>query len=153
MLSKKTLIIIVVVVVVLVVLITAFVVVFKKPKTELEPEALEIAEDIPGLAGVIKEIRDRTLLVEANILLTDLEKKPIKQIVKMVVNDETKISKLEFPIEISAGSEPVSPKEIEISFNDLRIGDRINVLTVSNVSENIKNKTEFAVKAINVVEW
>lgn len=112
-----------------------------------------IAEEIYGLSGEIKEIEDGFVLVEARILLADPGEEPIKELVKVAVTDETKIFELKFPGEISEGStEPVFPEEIRISFNDLKVGDKIDIETTENISENIKNKTEIVVSIINVVE-
>jgi heme/copper-type cytochrome/quinol oxidase subunit 2 len=117
-------------------------------------EEVAIAEEIYGISGEIKEVYlDRILSVEANILLADPMKEPIKQMVKIKVTDQTKILKLKFPEEIPEGStEPIIPEETEISFDDLKVGDKIDIETINNISENIKNKTEIIASVINVVE-
>lgn len=131
-----------------------------KPETgepETEGPAVEevaIAEEIYGISGEIKEVYlDRILSVEANILLADPIKEPIKEMVRIKVTDQTKILKLKFPEEIPEGStEPIIPEETEISFDDLKVGDKIDIETINNISENIKNKIEIIASVINIVE-
>lgn len=144
--QKKNIIIVIIAVIVIIFVIAFFI---KKPEIE-EPV---IAEEIYGLSGEIKEISGNTLLVEANILLADLLQEPIKKMVKIVVNNETDILSLKFPEQVSKDSDgPVFPKETELRFSDLKIGDRINVEATDNVSRNIKNKTEIVAKNINIIE-
>lgn len=148
---------IVIVMAALIVLAIALATCKKESKPEAGGPAVEeevaIAEEIYGISGEIKEIRDEVLLMEANILLADPGKKPIKEMVRIKVTDQTKILKLKFPEEIPEGSiELIFPEETEISFNDLKVGDKIDIETADNVSENIKNKTEVIASIINVVE-
>lgn len=169
--AKKLLIIIVII---LIVALVVLAIVFISPKKEgeevkeeveevkeaeegIEPEEKgpAIAEEIYGLSGEIKEIKDRTLLVEVNILLADPEKEPIKETVEIVVTDETKIFKLKFPEEIPEGSiEPIFPEKTEISFGDLKIGDKIDIEIPNNVYEKIINKLEIVASTsiISVIE-
>jgi len=158
--AKKLLIIIVII---LIVALVVLAIVFINPKKEGEVEEVEeveeaeeaeekvepeekgpsITEEIYGLSGEIKEIKDRTLLVEVNILLTDPMKKPLRQTVKIVTTDETRILKLKFPEEIPEGStEPIFPEKIEISFDDLKVGDKVDIEIPDNVYEKIINNLE-----------
>lgn len=162
--AKKLLIIIVIV---LIVALVVLAIVFISPKKEVEEvkeaeEGVEpeekspaIAEEIYGLSGEIKEIKDKTLLVEVNIILADPMKEPIKQMVKIKVTDETRILKLKFPEEIPEGSiEPIFPEKTEISFNDLEVGDKIDIEIPDNVYEKIINKLEIVASTsiISVIE-
>ncbi len=155
--AKKLLIIIVII---LIVALVVLAIVFINPKKEGEVEEVEevkeaeekvepeekgpaITEEIYGLSGEIKEIKDRTLLVEVNILLTDPMKKPLRQTVKIVTTDETRILKLKFPEEIPEGStEPIFPEKTEISFDDLKVGDKVDIEIPDNVYEKIINNLE-----------
>jgi hypothetical protein len=123
-------------------------------KRETPPETKEpaIAEEIYGLSGEIREIKDKTLLVEAKILLANPEEGPIKETLKIVVANETKILKLEFPEEIPEDSTEIFPEKTEINFDNLKIGDRIDIETIDNVSGKIKDKIEIVASIINVVE-
>lgn len=115
-------------------------------------EGVEIAEEIYGVSGEIKEIKGKTLMVEAWIPLADVEAQPVKAIVKGVVTDETGIVKLKFPEITEETEEPVFPEETEMSFDELKVGERIDIATVDNISENIKNGTEFNISDIFIVE-
>lgn len=123
-----------------------------KKETPPETKTPAIAEEIYGLSGEIKEIKDKSLLVEANILLANPEEGSIKETLKIVVTNETKILKLEFPEEIPEDSTEIFPEEIEINFDNLKIGDKIDIETIDNVSRKIKDKIEIVAKSIKVVE-
>lgn len=153
MVKKLLIIIVIILIVALVVLAIVFispkkegeeVVVVEEEEVELEEKGPAIAEEIYGLSGEIKEIYlNRILSVEAKILLADPQKEPIKQIVKIKITDETKILKLKFPEEIPEGStEPIFPEKTEISFNDLKVGDKIDIEIPDNVYEKIINNLE-----------
>ena len=149
MIKTKTLLIILIIFAVAEVILATVSCPFKKPK----PEEPVIAENIRGFSGEIKEISGQTFLIEAKILLADPEKEPITKIVKVLVADNTKISKLEFPKEIPAGStKPVFPKETEISFNDLKLGNKIDVVAGEDISGKIKNNEEILASIINIAE-
>lgn len=150
-----------IIIIILVIIVVALVIIFsgiKKEEEEAEesqPEKEEpiIAKEIYGLSGEIKETKAGALLVEAKILLADSGKEPIKEIIEIIISDETKIIKLKFPEEIPEGSiEPIFPEETEVGFDELKVGDKIDIKTAENVSENIKNKTEIEANVINIVE-
>ncbi len=122
------------------------------PETGGLPEGVEIAEEIYGFSGEIKEIQDKTLLIEAKILMANPEEEAVETTVKAKVTDLTRIAKLKFP-EIPEGStEPVYPEETEMSFEELKVGDHVDISTIENISENIKNGTEFVVNDVFIVE-
>lgn len=150
---------IVVIVIVVVIVVLAIVFGGKKggeegttPEGPTIEEGIEIAEEIYGVSGEIKEIKGKTLIVEAWIPLADLEAEPVKAIVKGVVTDETEIVKLKFPEITEETEEPVFPEETEMSFDELKVGERIDIATVENISENIKKGTEFTINDIFIVE-
>ena len=160
--AKKLLIIIVII---LIVALVVLAIVFINPKKEgekveeefkPEEETPAIAEEIYGFSGEIKEIYlDKILSVETRILLADPEKEPIKEMVKIRVTDETKILKLKFPEKIPEGStEPIFPEKTEISFSDLKVGDKIDIEIPDNVYEKIINKLEIVASTsiISVIE-
>jgi hypothetical protein len=147
MAKSKTIIIVGIIAIVIIALIIFFLV------REPGPEEPVITEEIYGLSGEITEIDNNTLLIEANILLADLLQEPIKKTVKVLVNNETSIFSLKFPENIPEGSDqPIIPEEKEVRLSDLSIGDKIDIETISNVSENVKNKTEIVAKSINVIK-
>jgi len=122
------------------------------PEIEGLPEGVEIAEEIYGFSGEIKEIQDKTLLIQAKILMANPEEEATETMVKAKVTDKTRIAKLKFP-EIPEGStEPVYPKETEMSFEELKVGDKVDISTIENISENIKNGTEFIVNDVFIIE-
>jgi hypothetical protein len=147
---------ILIVVIVLVILIIAAVIWngYKKPSPKPEEQAI-IAKDIYGIAGTIEEIRQNALVVNALILLEDPSKAPIRQNVTVAINDQTKITKLEFPDPktIPAGSKvPIYPKETTLKFSDLKKGDKIDIRAKENISDKIKNNTSFFASVINVAK-
>lgn len=141
-------------IIILIIVLIVWVIIIVLSEKEIEPgtETPVIAEEIYGLSGEIKEIGDKTLLVEANILLANPEEGPIKETLEIVVTDETKILKLEFPEKIPEDSTEIFPEETEINFDNLKIGDKIDIETIDNVSGKIKDKIEIIAKSINVVE-
>ncbi|MFZ5559227.1 MAG: hypothetical protein ACOZAL_00305 [Patescibacteria group bacterium] len=127
---------------------------YKKPITQKEEEIV-IAPEIYGVSGIIEEIKDNALVINALILLADPSKEPIKQNVNVAVDKDTKIVKLEFPDPktITAGStKPIYPKETTLKFSDLKKGDKIDIQAKENVSEKIKNKVSFTASIINVAK-
>ncbi len=154
----KAKILLVVLIVILIVLITvaAILEISKREKEEKEEKGLkevEFAKRIYGFPAEIKEIQGKSLVLEGLIPLADAEREPVKKIVKAIVTDQTKIVKLEFPEEILADvSEPVYPKEMEIEFEELKIGEKVSISTIGNVSEKIKNGQEFEINKIFVTK-
>lgn len=147
--TRKPFVITIIVVVVILFIVAIFLVIKDKSK----PEEPIIAEEFYGLSAEIKGIEGKSLLVEANILLADSTKEPAKKTIKIVATDETKILKLKFPEEIAEDSpEPVFPETTEIEFDELKIGDRIDIESSSNISENIKNKADIVAEIINVLD-
>jgi len=128
---------------------------YKKPGTTPGPEEISIAKEIYGISGTIEEIQQNTLTVNALILLQDPSKEPLNKLVKVLVSDETKIYKLEFPRPESMSQEElkrgVVPRETEIELPGLKRGDKVDIRTNKNISENIKNNTPFTASAINVI--
>lgn len=160
MAKAKTNIPLIVVIVIIVVVVVLAIVLGGKKGGEGPPGGPEggsvleanIAEEIYGFTAEIKEIKDKTLTLEGWIPMANIEEEPIKATVKALVTDETEIVKLKFP-EITEGSEePVYPEETEMSFDELKVGDKINIATIKNISDNIKNQTEFTVNDIFIVE-
>ena len=114
---------------------------------------VEISSEIYGFSAEIKGIKDKTLTLEASILTTDESANPVKTTVRALVVDNTRIVKLSFPEEVPTDlDEPVYPEETELSFGELKVGDKIDVGAVNNVSENIKNGTEFELSHIFIIE-
>jgi len=155
MIKIKTPILIAVIVLVILVIAAVIFSGFKKPSPSPGQEEVVIAKDIYGIAGTIEEIQQNALVVNALILLEDPTKEPIRQNVTVAVNEQTKISRLEFPDPktIPAGSkEPIYPKETTLKFSDLKKGDKIDIRAKENISDKIKNKTSFTASVINVAQ-
>lgn len=151
--DKIPLIIGIVLVIVLVVLIIIFGGIEKEGEKTSDLKDVGIAEQIYGFSAEIKEIKDRSLVLEAWIPMADVEQNPIKATIKATVTDNTKIVQLKFPENILEGSEePVYPEETEMSFDDLKVGEKIDIGTADNISEKIKDGTEFEIKHIFIIE-
>lgn len=120
----------------------------------LKKEKFSIPDEVFGLSGTIKEIKENILIIDAVILQKD-NTQPINQKMKVLINDETKIYKLQFP---QAGTlkendtQGIQPIVIEIKLADLKNGEKVNIQTKENISANIKNKTPFTASIIDVAE-
>lgn len=147
---KTPLLIIIILIVILIVLAIIFSIfgLFKKEK-------FSIPDEILGLSGTIRNIEKNALIIDAVILPKDSAKEPINQKMKVLIDDETKIYKLQFP---QAGAlkkndtNGIQPIVIEIKLADLKNGEKINIQTKENISANIKNKTPFIASIIDVAE-
>jgi len=95
-------------------------------------------EETYNVSGKITEIQDNALGVETIIqdpyVLPDEWK---TKIVKVIIGDETKITK--FDMETGAS--------IELNFSTLKVGDEIS----ANADENIKDKNEFTAKYVELM--
>ena len=158
MVKSKIILLIIVIVVIIAAVVLAVVLTGKKGpggeegKGKPIEEGVVIATEIYGFSAQITGIKDKTLSLDASILLADATQAPITVPIKVSVTDETKITKLEFPTDIPEGStEPIYPKETALSLNDLKVGDKIHAVALNNVSENIKNGTEFPLREILMV--
>lgn len=151
--KAKPLLIIVIVILVVLIIIAVILEILKKGEEEKGLKEIEIAKEIYGFSAEIKGIEGKTLTLEAWIPLADAERESVKERVKAVVTDQTKIVKLKFPEEIPADSqEPVYSEEQEMKFEELEIGEKIDVAAVDNVSEKIKNGLEFEVNQIFIIK-
>lgn len=156
---KNKILLIIVVVIVIAIVILAIIFVGKKGGSEGTSEAegtslegVEIAEEIYGFSAEIKEIKNKTLLLKAWVSLVDTKKDPVRPMVTAIVNEQTKIVRLKLPEIIEDNTEPIYPKETEMSFDELKVGDKIDIGTIENISEKIKNKTEFILSHIFIIE-
>jgi len=109
-------------------------------------KSAEIAKEFYGFSAVIKGIDDKTLTLEGSIPAASGE--PVKRTVEALVTDQTKIAQLKFPTEIKDKTKPVIPEEIVLKLSDLKVGDSIDVASATNISDNIKNGTQFSLTNI-----
>lgn len=150
MLKTKTLLIIIVIIVIAVLIILAIVFgsgIKKQGEGPPETEEPPLLEEIYGLSGKITAINENAFWIDAVILFVDGTSK--KEPRKVLVDENTKIIKLEFPKKITPEdrTKPIIPQETEINFSDLKIGDKIDAAS----QKNIQGKTEFLAKTINVI--
>ena len=124
-------------------------------KSLLEPFYPSLPEETRSTYGKITKIEDKTLWIEAQIRVSQFPlpegKDMEKQNMKVNVTDETKIVRIETvePTEIPLPSEEflLEPfKEIILSFEDIKVGDNITVIS----AENIKGKTEISASQIQI---
>ncbi|HUT96002.1 MAG TPA: hypothetical protein VMW82_00305 [Candidatus Paceibacterota bacterium] len=111
---------------------------------------VEIAQEIYGFSAVIKNIDDKVLTLEG--LIPAASGEPIKGTVEASVTDQTKIVGLKFPAEIEDKTKPVYPEETVLKLSDLKVGDSINIASATNISDNIKNGTQFPLTSIFIIE-
>lgn len=96
-----------------------------------------VPEDIFNISGKITEIQNNILSIE--VIVQDFYALPEEwktKIVKVIVTDETRITKFDMD----------TGKQIELGFSDLKVDDQI----MAGAEENIKNKTEFEAKYIEL---
>lgn len=119
-------------------------------KSLLEPFYPSLPEEIRSISGVVTEKGDNFLKMEARIQVSQFplpEGKEIeRQNIKVNLTDKTKISKIEMvePLPLPL-EEPF--KETILSFDDIKVGDGIAVIS----TENIKGKTEITASQIQIV--
>jgi len=141
--------ILLIIIIVAIIIVASLIVFLKKPETE---ESL-IAEKIFGLSGTIQEIEGNGFLAEVNVLLDDLSQEPVKKTIRIAISNDTKILRVEFPETIPQGdNDPIFPKETEIGFSDLNVGDKVDIETLGNASQGIKDKTSITAKRISVIK-
>ena len=90
-----------------------------------------------SISGEITEIQNNVLSIKTTIqdpyVLPNEWK---KQIIKVTVNDETKITKFDMQ----------TAEQIDVAISDLQVGSQVN----AGAKENIKDKTEFVADYINL---
>lgn len=96
-----------------------------------------VSEEIFSISGEITEIQDNVLSVESIVQGPYVLPEEWKtEIFKIIVTDETKITK--FDMETDETS--------EANLSDFKVGNQINAIT----EENIKDKTEFTATSIEL---
>lgn len=152
---KKSSLIVIAIIVILVVALVSFRLGFTAGKKSLEHKLIEaqeiidyyfpVPEEIFSVNGEVKEIKDNVISLE----ITPLEVLPLpgeeakKEIIKVVIGEEAKIVKSEFPTD---PNEKV--KQVEINLDDFETGDWIYVSS----EENIKDKKEFTANYIELMQ-
>jgi len=140
----------IIVIVVVIILIIVALLIDKEPGEKTNLKSADLAEQIYGFTAEIKEIQDKLLILEAWLPALEEDAELIKGTVTAFATDETEIVKLVFPEDPT--SEPVFPEEIDMAFDDLKVGDKIDIGTIENVYENLKNEEEFELSHIFLIE-
>jgi len=126
-------------------------------KTEaIEEEKLdEISNDIKGISGKILSIKDNVVVISALISMKDPSAAPISHNTALSVNEQTTITKvvLPSPEKMMGSTEPITPKKTPLKFNDLKIGDLIDVRTSVNIYDSLKSNTPFNASMIDVIVY
>ena len=118
-------------------------------KSQLEMFYPPLPEEIYSLSGNVTDIEDNFLWIEATVQVSQFPlpegKEMEKQNIKVILNDQTKIVKIEMiePPPLPP-EEPI--KEIILSFEDIKVGD--NILVISE--GNIKGKKEISASQIQI---
>ena len=116
----------------------------KALQTSLEMFYPPLPEEIYSISGKVTKIEGNKISLESSVMVSRFplpEGKEIEQrIFSVIVNDQTKISKIEFFL-------PEEQPEI-LSLSDIKVGDEISV----NSEEDIKDKEEFVASEIQVME-
>jgi len=123
------------------------------PEIKITPlNDVSIAKEIYGFSGEIKVIKGKVLTLEASIPLADESAGLTKAIVKVAVNDQTKLTKMKFPAEIQDKTKPVFPEETTLNFSELKLGDKINVAFAENVSDKLKAGEQLIANDLFIIE-
>jgi uncharacterized membrane protein YdfJ with MMPL/SSD domain len=123
------------------------------PEIKITPlNDVSIAKEIYGFSGEIKVIKGKVLTLEASIPLADESAGLTKAIVKVAVNDQTKLVKMKFPAQPTEKNEPVFPEETTLNFSELKLGDKVNVAFPENVSDKLKAGEQLIANDLFIVE-
>lgn len=100
-----------------------------------------------NLAGTIKNLEKNSFVLEAGIPLLDENNQVVQKIEirKVLITSATKISQLTFVTQ--AGTDKKTPKEILLTFKDLKIGDYVEVIS----NQDISQAPEFEVTQVRVL--
>ena len=113
-------------------------------QTSLEMFYPPLPEEIYSISGKVTKIEGNKISLDSSVMVSRFplpEGKEIEQrIFSVIVNDQTKISKIEFFL-------PEEQPEI-LSLSDIKVGDEISV----NSEEDIKDKEEFVASEIQLME-
>ena len=152
--------VVVLVVVIIVILGGLFYYQNKKEETKLPPgeSSSETSSENSGvttpkvlynLTGIIEEFGENTVYFEADIPQIDEKGQLVskKEIRKAILEPTTEISRLYFETHRETGKK--IPKEIEMDFEDLKIGNEIEVLSNQNIGE----LQEFKVTKVRVLSY
>ena len=116
-------------------------------ETPAEEEKITTPTVIYNLAGSIEEIRERIIVFEAVIpqIGEGNQLIPKKETRRVLVGLGTEIYSLNYVLHEETGKK--IPKETKLSFEDLKVGDYVEVIS----SENIRDKEEFGATKIRVL--
>lgn len=146
---KKFLFIIIAIILIIAVGIVCYILGFTAGKKSMEQTVAQykkvidyhfaVPEEVFAISGEITEIQDnvlsvKTIVQDPYLLPEEWETK----IIKVVVDDETKLTKFDAD----------TGEEIEINISDLKVGDQLDASAV----EDIKDKTEFTAEYIGAYE-
>ena len=120
-------------------------------KSSQKLDLSKIQSEIFGVSGTITSIGNDYIIIKSNI--PSSENEPIEIELKVFVGDATPIYKLEFPdpATIKKDEAGIQPKQTEITINDLKVNDKVNIEVDKNISENIKTETPFTASTISVI--
>jgi len=118
-------------------------------KSQLEMFYPPLPEEIYSVIGKITKIEGNSILMESQIRVSRLPLPEGKEIetkeIKVNLTDETKIAKIELIVPTTLPPKEIF-KETPLKFEDLKVGDQINVTS----KENIKGKTEILADRIQL---
>ena len=115
---------------------------------EANLEEINVANEIYGVSGEIKTVEGDVITIKALIPVASDEEAAMATL-KVKVTDSTEIVKLQIP---EGGDEFSVPEKVALSLEDLKTGDKIDIIAAENIAESVKNQTEFTAGTINVVE-
>ena len=122
-----------------------------KVKLPEEPPAkvpkITMPEILYNLTGIIQEIERNSIVLEVNIPYVDETNQIVHKIEirKAIINTDTKFSDMSFIDTEDANRKTI--QESEIIFQDLKIGDQIEVIS----NKDIKDKQEFEAVKVRIL--
>lgn len=118
-------------------------------KSNLEQFFPLLPEEIYGISGKVTKIQDRTISIEADVLVSQFPlpggKEIERQNIKVNLTEQTKITEFNPLTPPPLPGEAIQEKILE--FSDIKIGDTISVIS----TENIKGKKEVTASQIRVI--
>lgn len=137
--------------VVIIVLVAGAIILFPNRKEGAPLKNANIIKDLYGFSGMIKAIKEKTLTLSASIPSAEENVSLIKADVKILIDEQTRIYGIKFPKTAPEKDKPIETTEIPLNFNDLSIGDTINVSFVENISDKIKAGEQLVAKDLFII--
>jgi hypothetical protein len=115
----------------------------------------DISDDIKSISGKIISISGNTLIINALISMKDPSSSPINHNTSVAIDNNTTITKFIYPTPEKAMSSPtpIETKQSPLNLSNLKVGELIEVRSLTNIYDNLKANTPFNASTINVIVY